>query len=216
MQHLPHCVQEKCSGYLSKNGCTRAFSRLGHYYNGLSHLTEGNPLINSSTIIYQGRILQLAIDNVTLPNGKAVELEILHHPGGAAIVALDTHQRVCLLRQYRHAAGGWLWELPAGKLETGEDPQTTAVRELAEEAGLQAGHWNILGKIIVTPGFCDEIIHLYLARDLTAVNARPEDDELFEVHWIPFEEALQQVHDGSLTDAKTMLGLTLAEKHIPA
>ena len=173
-------------------------------------------MINSSTIIHQGRILQLAIDNVTLPNGKTVELEILHHPGGAAIVALDAHQRVCLLRQYRHAAGGWLWELPAGKLEAGEDPQTTAVRELAEEAGLRGGHWDMLGKIIATPGFCDEIIHLYLARDLTAVTARPEDDELFEVHWIPFDQALQQVHDGILTDAKTMLGLTLAEKYTQA
>ena len=170
-------------------------------------------MTNSSKLIYQGQILQLVVDNVTLPNGKAVDLEILHHPGGAAIVALDTHNQVCLLRQFRHAAGGWIWELPAGKLETDEDPQTTAARELAEEAGLQAGHWDMLGEIIVSPGFCDEIIHLYLARDLTAVPARPEDDELFEVHWVPFEQALQQVHDGTLSDAKTMLGLTLAEKH---
>jgi ADP-ribose pyrophosphatase len=136
------------------------------------------PLPHTSKLIYQGRILQFSIDSLTLPNGKAVELEVLRHPGGAAIVALDEHNQVCLLRQYRHAAGGWLWELPAGKLESGEN--------------------------------------LYLARDLTAVPAQPEDDELFEVHWIPFEQALEQVHDGTLLDAKTMLGLTLAEKYIRA
>ena len=171
------------------------------------------PLPHDTKLIYQGRVLQLGIESVTLPNGKAVELEVLRHPGGAAIVALNQQKEVCLLRQYRHAGGGWLWELPAGKLEIDEGPQTTAARELSEEAGLQAGRWDLLGEIIVSPGFCNEIIHLYLARDLTAVPARPEDDELFEVHWVPFEQALQQVHDGTLSDAKTMLGLTLAEKH---
>ena len=171
---------------------------------------------HTSKLIYQGRILQFSIDSLTLPNGKAVELEVLRHPGGAAIVALDEHNQVCLLRQYRHAAGGWLWELPAGKLESGETPQTTAKRELVEEAGLQAARWDTLGKVIVSPGFCDEVIYLYLARDLTVVPAQPEDDELFEVHWIPFEQALEQVHDGTLLDAKTMLGLTLAEKYIQA
>ena len=171
---------------------------------------------HSSKLIYQGRILQFSIDSLTLPNGKAVELEVLRHPGGAAIVALDEHKQVCLLRQYRHAAGGWLWELPAGKLDSDETPQITAARELVEEAGLQADRWETLGKVIVSPGFCDEIIHLYLARDLTAVPAQPEEDELLEVHWIPFEQALQQVHDGTLLDAKTMLGLTLAEKYIRA
>lgn len=174
------------------------------------------PLPPTSKLIYQGRILQFSIDSLTLPNGKAVELEVLRHPGGAAIVALDEHNQVCLLRQYRHAAGGWLWELPAGKLESGENPQTTAKRELVEEAGLQAARWDTLGKVIVSPGFCDEVIYLYLARDLTVVPAQPEDDELFEVHWIPFEQALEQVHDGTLLDAKTMLGLTLAEKYIQA
>ena len=173
-------------------------------------------MINSSKLVYQGQLLQLAIDKVILPNGKAVELEILRHPGGAAIVALDAQNRVCMLRQFRHAAGGWLWELPAGKLEINEGPQTTAARELEEEAGLQAGRWDTLGEIIASPGFCDEIIHLYLARNLTAVAAQPEDDELFELHWIPFEQALQQVHDGTLTDAKTMLGLALAEKYTRA
>jgi ADP-ribose pyrophosphatase len=163
-------------------------------------------------LIYQGQLLQLGIESLTLPNGKHLDLEVLRHPGGAAVVALDQQGQVCLLRQYRHASGGWLWELPAGRLEANESPHTTAARELAEEAGLQAGRWDTLGKTLVTPGYSDELIYLYLARDLTVVPAQPEAHELFEVHWLPFSQALEQVHDGTIIDAKTMLGLTLAGK----
>ena len=164
--------------------------------------------------VYQGRIIQLGIESITMPNGVSVDLEIVRHPGGAAIVALDSRNRVCLLWQYRHAAGGWLWELPAGKLEPDEPPETTAERELIEEAGLQASRWEPLGRFIATPGFCDEIIHLFLARNLTEVTAQPEVHELFEIHWIPLATALEQVYDGTIIDAKTMLGLTLAAKAI--
>jgi ADP-ribose pyrophosphatase len=160
--------------------------------------------------VYQGRIIQLGIESITMPNGVSVELEIVRHPGGAAIVALDSSDRVCLLRQYRHAAGGWIWELPAGKLEPGEPAETTAARELIEEAGLQASRWDLLGRLIATPGFCDEIIHLFLAQDLTEVTSQPEVHELFEIHRIPIETAIEQVYDGTIYDAKTMLGLTLA------
>jgi ADP-ribose pyrophosphatase len=165
-------------------------------------------------LIYQGRVLQLGLESVTLPNGKFLELEVVRHPGGAAVVALDQNERVCLLHQYRHAGGGWLWELPAGRLEDNEPPHTTAARELAEEAGLQANRWDTLGKTLVTPGYSDEVIYLYLARELTSVPAQPEEHELFEVHWIPFDQALEQVHDGTILDAKTMLGLTLAGKFL--
>ena len=160
--------------------------------------------------VYQGRIIQFGIETITMPNGVSVKLEIVRHPGGAAIVALDSDNRVCLLRQFRHAAGGWIWELPAGKLEPGEPAETTAVRELVEEAGLQASRWTSLGRLIATPGFCDEIIYLFLAQDLTRVQAQPEVHELFEVHWIPLATAIAQVYDGTIYDAKTMLGLTLA------
>jgi ADP-ribose pyrophosphatase len=164
--------------------------------------------------VYQGRIIQLGIETITMPNGVSVELEIVRHPGGAAIAALDSYNRVCLLRQYRHAAGGWLWELPAGKLEPGEPAETTAARELAEEAGLQASRWESLGRLIATPGFCDEIIHLFLARELVEVTAVPEAHELLEVHRVPLAAALEQVYDGTIYDAKTMLGLTLAAQHL--
>src|SRR3989304_680585 len=93
-------------------------------------------------MIFKGRIIRLTLDTVQLPNGATAGLEIVHHPGGAAVVALDAAGRVCLLRQYRHAAGGWMWELPAGKLDGGEPPLTTAQRELQEEAGLHAAHWE--------------------------------------------------------------------------
>ena len=161
--------------------------------------------------IYEGRVIRFGIESLTLPNGKPLELEVVRHPGGAAIVALNEDEEVCLLRQYRHAGGGWLWELPAGKLEADEIPGTTAARELLEEAGLQARQWQPLGSILVTPGFCDEVIHLFLASDLTTATPQPEAHELFEVHWVPFSTALAQVHDGTIRDAKTMLGLMLAD-----
>lgn len=164
--------------------------------------------------VYQGRIIQLGIESITMPNGVRVELEIVRHPGGAAIVALDSDNKVCLLRQYRHAAGGWLWELPAGKLEAGEAAEKTAARELVEEAGMHAARWERLGKLIATPGFCNEIIHLFLARDLTEVQSNPEVHELFELHRIPLDTAIGLVYDGTIYDAKTMLGLTLAAHHL--
>jgi ADP-ribose pyrophosphatase len=167
----------------------------------LSHTTKS---------LYEGRVVRLGLESLVLPNGKALQLEVVRHPGGAAVVALDTDNRVCLIRQYRHAAGGWLWELPAGKLEPGEAAQPTAQRELEEEAGLRAGSWQKIGEALTTPGFCDEVIHLFLATELVATQARPEAHELIEVHWLPLATALEQVHDGTIRDAKTMLGLLLA------
>ncbi|HEY9199209.1 MAG TPA: NUDIX hydrolase, partial [Gammaproteobacteria bacterium] len=135
--------------------------------------------------IYQGSVVDLGVESVQLPDGRAVDLEIVRHPGGAAVVALDEDRGICLLRQYRHAAGGWLWELPAGKLDPGEDALTTAQRELEEEAGLRAQSWQPLAQVLSTPGFCDEIIHLFLARGLQQVQARPQEHECIEIHWRP-------------------------------
>ncbi|MBI5040555.1 MAG: NUDIX hydrolase [Gammaproteobacteria bacterium] len=147
------------------------------------------------------------MEPVTLPDGRTLELEVVRHPGGAAVVALNTHNEICLLRQYRHAGGGWLWELPAGKLEPGEPALTTAQRELEEEAGLHAAHWQALAQVLTTPGFCDEVIHLFLARQLHSVPARHQEHECIEVHWFPFNTALAMAQRGEILDAKTLLGL---------
>jgi 8-oxo-dGTP pyrophosphatase MutT (NUDIX family) len=165
-------------------------------------------------VIYTGKIIRLTLDTVKLPNGSTAELEIMHHPGGAAVIALDAEGRVCLLRQYRHAAGGWLWELPAGKLDNREAPLLCAQRELEEEAGVRAADWQSLGKIVSSPGVFTEVIHLYLARALTAVPLRPEEHEVIEVHWLPWAEALRMAQAGEIEDAKTLAGLLRAQQWV--
>lgn len=164
--------------------------------------------------VFRGRIVTLDIDTVELPNGTRLEMEIVGHPGGAAVVALDTQHRVCLLHQYRYAVGGWLWELPAGKIDHGEPPMETAVRELAEEAGVTAARWNDLGAMVSSPGVFTERIQLFLARDLQPVPAAPAADEVFEVHWLPFTEALEKGRTGEIVDAKSVIGLFRAAAQI--
>ncbi|MEZ5487016.1 MAG: NUDIX hydrolase [Steroidobacteraceae bacterium] len=164
--------------------------------------------------IYAGRVVRLNVETVELPNGHRTDLEILHHPGGAAVVAIDAGQRVCLLHQFRHAAGGWIWELPAGKLEPGEPPAATVRRELAEEGGVRARHWEELGWYISSPGVFTERIYLYLATDLEPAMHAPEDGEVFEVHWLPFDQAIDKVHSGEFTDGKTCLGLLKARHRL--
>lgn len=160
--------------------------------------------------IYSGRVVQLDLERLVLPNGDDVELEIVRHPGGAAVVAVDREDRVCLLRQYRHAAGGWIWELPAGKLEPKEAPESTARRELAEEGSVAAADWVSLGRTVSSPGVFTEVVHLYLARELSPVAVAPERGECFEVHWTPLSEALGRALAGDIDDAKSAIGLLRA------
>lgn len=161
--------------------------------------------------VYRGKVVDLGLDRVELPNGELVELEIIRHPGGAAAVALDAGGRVCLLRQYRHAAEGWLWELPAGKIDPGETPFGTARRELIEEAGVESDDWTDLGSMLSSPGVFTEVIHLYLARSLQPAAQQHETHEVIEIHWIPFRQALDWCVDGTIRDAKTLIGLFRAE-----
>ncbi|GAB6064367.1 NUDIX hydrolase [Deferrisoma palaeochoriense] len=160
--------------------------------------------------VHRGRVVDLGIEAVALPDGRRLPLEVVRHPGGAAAVALDEGGRVCLLRQFRHAAGGWLWELPAGKLDPGEDPLATARRELAEEAGVEAAAWAPLGSILPTPGFCDEEVHLFLAQDLRQVPTAHGAHEWIEVHWVAFGDAVARAAAGEIRDAKTAVGLLRA------
>ncbi|HKK07200.1 MAG TPA: NUDIX hydrolase [Gammaproteobacteria bacterium] len=172
--------------------------------------------MSGSNTIYEGRIVSLRIEPVTLPNGERFEMEIVSHPGGAATVALDEAGRVCLLHQYRHAVGGWLWELPAGKIDAREPPLTTAQRELAEEAGVGANHWRALGEIVSSPGVFTERVYLYLATGLRPVAARAEPHEVFEIHWLALEEAVHLAASGEYTDAKTVVGLLRTAALSPA
>src|SRR5512139_2615706 len=164
--------------------------------------------------VFKGRVLTLNLERVRLPNGRVAELEIAHHPGGAAVVALDAEGRVCLLRQFRHAAGGWLDELPAGKLDGGEPPLECAVRELGEEAGMRAARWDKLGEYLSSPGVFTEVIHVYLARDLTPVPPAPEEHEVFEVRWLPMPEAVALASRGELRDGKSLVGLFWAAEAV--
>jgi len=161
-------------------------------------------------MIYEGRVIKVSVDTVVLPNGMRVPLEIVRHPGGAAVVAIDAQDRVCLLRQYRHAAGGYIYELPAGKLEPDEPPESTARRELMEEASVSAVHWTSLGAYFSSPGVFTEVIHLFMATGLTPVASSPEADEVFEVEWWPLSLAAERARNGELADAKTVIGILRA------
>lgn len=162
--------------------------------------------------IYEGHVVKLVLQQATLPDGKTMTLERVRHSGGAAAVAVDEEGRVCLVRQYRAVVDEWIWELPAGKRDNDEPWLATARRELAEEAGREASQWEPLCEFYSTPGFCDEVIHLYLARGLTPIPTRHEEHEHIEVHWVPFAEALQWAAQGRIVDAKTLIGLYRASE----
>ena len=162
--------------------------------------------------VFQGKVVNLSVEEVELPNGQVTELEVIHHPGAAAIVALNSENEVLLVRQYRHATRGWLLEVPAGKLDPGEGPETCAERELEEEVGARPGRLEPLGWIWTTPGFTDEKIHLYLARDLEMTEQDLQEDEILSVVTISFEQAIDKIHAGEICDAKSVCALLRAEK----
>jgi ADP-ribose pyrophosphatase len=171
--------------------------------------------------VYTGRVVSLDVDTIRYPDGSTGELELIRHPGAAAVLPFASDPRgadptVLLIRQYRYAAGGPLLEIPAGRLAPGEDPAVCARRELLEEVGVTAGRVEHLTTIWTTPGFTDERIHLYWAAELTAGAAAREPDEFIEVVPKPLSEVLGLVRDGGICDGKTvaallyMAGFTLA------
>jgi ADP-ribose pyrophosphatase len=164
----------------------------------------------SARRIYSGRVVSLDLEDVRLPNGVEATIEVVGHPGGAAVVALNDRHEVCLLHQYRHVAGGWIWEVPAGKLD-GLAPDVIARQELAEEAGMAAARWDRLGRVLSSPGVFKEVVHLYLARELTACGARPEHDEVFETAWVPLDEAVDRALSGEIEDGKSVIALVRAQ-----
>jgi 8-oxo-dGTP pyrophosphatase MutT (NUDIX family) len=167
------------------------------------------------THVFSGRVIEVNIERVELPNGTTASLEIIRHPGGAAVLALDADNRVCLLRQFRHAADGWVWELPAGKIDNREPPLDTARRELEEEAGAAADSWQSLGDYLSSPGVFTEVVHLFLATQLTSLPQRPEEHEVFEVHWLPFSDVLEMARSGELRDGKSLVAVFRAATRVP-
>ena len=157
--------------------------------------------------IYTGRVITVNVDTVTLPNGLTVNLEVVRHPGAAAVVPLKDDGTVILIRQFRHAAGGFIYEIPAGKLDPGEDPRVCAARELEEEIGYRAGQLDLHSSIFTAPGFTDEVIHIYKATRLTRGRQQLDRDEVLEVIEMPLVEAIRMIETGAIRDAKSIVGL---------
>lgn len=163
-------------------------------------------------IVYDGKVVKVGMADLELPGGRDLELEIIRHPGASAIVPFTGPDEVLLIHQYRFAAGGFLWEIPAGKLDRGEAPEHCAARELEEETGKRAGRIEKLGSVLTTPGFTDEVIHLFAAFELEEVGQRLEPDELIEVVPTPFDEAICMVFDGRIRDGKSAVALLHAAR----
>lgn len=162
-------------------------------------------------VVYPGKIIRVERWQVELPNGHQALREVVCHPGASAIVALDDEGQVILVRQHRIAVGRLTLEIPAGKLDgPDEDPFLCAQRELSEETGLEAEHWQKLTVMDTTPGFCNERIHLYLATGLKQLASHPDEDEFVDVTRMPLKDAVARVMDGTFRDGKTALGIMMA------
>jgi ADP-ribose pyrophosphatase len=175
-------------------------------------MTEPNP----SPPSYQGRIIRVAEETVTLPNRQVIRLDVVRHPGASAVVPIKEDGSVVLIRQFRHAAGGYLYEVPAGTLAPGELPEACAMREVEEETGYRAGRLERLGGIVTAPGFCDEQIHLYLATSLQRSRQSLDQDEILTVIEMSLTEAMARIYDNTIRDAKSIAALVLAHAKVSA
>lgn len=163
---------------------------------------------NKGHTLHRGRLITLCREPVALPGGRHIELDIVHHPGGAVIVPLHDDGQVCLLRQYRHAVGGDIWEVPAGCIDADDpSPLQAAQRELREETGLTASSWQDLGVLWPSPGFCDERLAVFLARELSQSTPIVAEDEVIQVHWLPLQQAVTMAALDEISDAKSVAAL---------
>ena len=165
----------------------------------------------SQETVYEGVIVNVRRDKARLMDGRITNREVVEHPGGVAVFAMDDQGRVALVRQYRYAVGEHLWEIPAGKREKGEEPRITARRELHEEVGADAERWTDLGTLIASPGCYAERLYLYKAEGLTFTRQQLDEDEFLEVRFFPFEEVVEKCLSGQLQDAKTVAAVLKAK-----
>ena len=164
-----------------------------------------------SQVIYEGSIIRVRLDEAELENGKTAKREVVEHPDGVAVIPVDAGGNVYMVRQFRYAYGRPFLEIPAGKLDPEEAPQAGAIRELREETGLSAGSLHYLGGYSVSPGFCNETLHLYLAQDLEKGASSPDEDEFLDVEQIPLAQLYEMALSGRIADAKTAIGILQAQ-----
>lgn len=167
----------------------------------------------SSEIKFDGKLITVTYDMAEV-NGKEAWREVVHHPGASAIVAIDEDGKIIMERQFRYALQDDLLEIPAGKLDKGEDPLLCAQRELEEETGLKASEWISLGTIATSPGFCNEVIHLYVARGLSKGTMHWDEDEYVEVERYSFDELMDKIRAEEIKDSKTLSALLLAKPYL--
>lgn len=167
----------------------------------------------SSEMKFDGKLIKVTYDIADV-NGKEAWREVVHHPGASAVVAIDEDNRIIMEKQFRYALNDYLLEIPAGKLDAGEDPLVCAKRELEEETGIIASEWISLGTIATSPGFCNEVIHLYVAKGLSKGKIHWDEDEYVEVERYTFDELLQRISEEKIKDSKTLSALLLAMPYL--
>ena len=167
----------------------------------------------SSEMKFDGKLIKVTYDIADV-NGKEAWREVVHHPGASAVVAIDEDKRIIIEKQFRYALNDYLLEIPAGKLDAGEDPLVCAKRELEEETGIIASEWISLGTIATSPGFCNEVIHLYVAKGLSKGEIHWDEDEYVEVERYTFDELLQRIKEEKIKDSKSLSALLLAMPYL--
>lgn len=170
--------------------------------------------VNHKGPIHQSRVFQMVRENVTLSNGSTVDIDVIRHPGASAIVPLLDDNQVVMVRQYRHAVGNYVWEIPAGTLDPAENPMECARRELTEETGYAAGELIKLGEIHPVPSYSDERIHIFLGKHLKPAQQHLDADEVLDVHVIALDELFNMIDDGRIQDGKTISALFMAMRRL--
>ena len=170
--------------------------------------------INTKKTLHKGKVFSLVSENITLANGLTVDMDVIRHPGASAIVPFRGRDTLILIRQYRHAIGDHIWEIPAGTLDPGETPIDCAKRELIEETGYSAENWQTLGEITPVPGYSDERVHLFMATGLTPAQQKLDPDEILDVQEVKLSQAVEMVYCGKIQDGKTISALFLIFRKI--